>query len=226
MIEASRAFVCIRPNTYESAEEGKVLENIFRGRSGKLENTVFALLDSDGTTRLSRAGRVPQAVFGDAERFADELYAIARQRAAAAADEPLAIPLQPDLRHALNVAACDSVALLVLHGTDDAAVTRLQERLAPALWQANLPARVRCVRVVVGADAADAERVSLLAGTGLSLVAPEPFGRTGEVLAHVAASEADAQIVAALGKALAGYRPPAKRQTGAHIREGNRLGIH
>jgi len=225
VIEASRAFVCIRPNTYESAEEGKVLENFFRGRSGKLENTVFVLLDSDGTTRLSRAGRAPQMVFGDADGLAAEMHAIAQERAAAA-EKSLAIPFQPDLRHGLNVAACDAVLLLVLHGKDAAAVTALEQRLAPALWQANLPARVRCVRVVPGADPADVERVELAADNGVSLVVPDSFGQSGKVLVQIDGGQSDAQIVARLSQALASYHPPAKQDTGAHIREGNRKGIH
>ncbi|MBL8727052.1 MAG: hypothetical protein JNM25_01385 [Planctomycetes bacterium] len=225
MIEASRAFVCIRPNTYESADEAKVLESFFRGRSGKLENTVFVLLDSDGTTKLSRAERVPQAVFGDADRLAAAMTGIAAERTASAG-KALTVPLQPDLRHGLNVAACDSVALLVLHGADEQAVTALQDRLAPALWQANLPARVRCVRVVRGADPGDAARVALAATDGVALVAPEPFGRTGTVLVQIDACRTDAELVAALDAALADYRPPARQATGAHIRQGNQQGIH
>jgi hypothetical protein len=118
------------------------------------------------------------------------------------------------------------VALLLLHGKDAAAVAALEQRLAPVLWQADLPARVRCVRVVAGADARDAERVQLAAATGVSLVAPEPFGRTGEVLVHVDATAGDAELVAALGSALANYRPATKLATPAHIREGNRQGAH
>lgn len=224
MIEASRAFVCIRPNTYESAAESRVLENFFRGRSGQLENTVFVLLDSDGKERLSRSHRTPQAVFGDAGGLAEAMVAIAKDYAASR-DAALAIPVQPDLRHALNVAACDSVALLVLHGDDAKATATLSQRLAPALWAAGLPARVRCVEVVRGADPADAARVALAKGTGVTLVAPEPFGRTGTVLAHVAAAEDDGKLVAQIVAALDRHEPPAKLATPAHIRAGNAQGI-
>lgn len=224
MIEASRAFVCIRPNTYESAAEGKVLEGFFRGRSGQLENTVFVLLDSDGKERLSRAHRTPQAVFGDADGLAAAMVAIANDHAASRG-AALAIPLQPDLRHALNVAACDSVALLVLHGDDAKATAALSQRLAPALWAAGLPARVRCVEVVHGADVSDADRVPLANGAGVTLVAPEPFGRTGTVLVHVAADQDAPKLVARLVAALDRYEPPARLATPAHIRAGNEQGI-
>lgn len=52
----------MRLATYENKEEGAFLESVFTGRSGKLENTVFALLEPDGKTRLSRAGRGPHRI--------------------------------------------------------------------------------------------------------------------------------------------------------------------
>ena len=58
VIDASRKFVCVRLATYEDAVEGKLLEGIYRGRSGQLENTVFVMLAPDGKTRLSASGRM------------------------------------------------------------------------------------------------------------------------------------------------------------------------
>ena len=63
MVTASRAFVCVRPATYESATEGKLLLSLFRGRLGNLENSVFALLGPDGKERLTKTGRSPGMVF-------------------------------------------------------------------------------------------------------------------------------------------------------------------
>ena len=63
MVTASRAFVCVRPATYESAAEGKLLLSLFRGRLGNLENSVFALLGPDGKERLTQTGRSPFMVF-------------------------------------------------------------------------------------------------------------------------------------------------------------------
>ena len=79
MVKASRDFVCIRPTTYESAEEAKVLESFFSGRSGQLENTVFVMLAPDGKTKLTRSGRSPQHIFGDAERLAEFMDDFARR---------------------------------------------------------------------------------------------------------------------------------------------------
>ena len=48
VVAASRKFVCIRLSTYEDAEEAEFLRSIYVGRSGDLENTVFAILSPDG----------------------------------------------------------------------------------------------------------------------------------------------------------------------------------
>lgn len=200
-----------------------MLEGFFRGRSGLLENTTFVLLDSDGKRRLSRAGREPQMVFGDAEAFAKELRAIA-ESVHKDHTEPLALPLLADLRVALNVAACDSRALLVLHAKDEAALTSLRTRLAAPLWEANLPAQVRCVAVVRGKEGEDKALVALPAADGVSLVAPEPYGRTGKVLQSLSGSASDEEVVRAVREALAAYHPEPK-DPNAHIREGNREGI-
>ena len=64
VVEASRAFVCVRMATYENEAEAEFLTSVFSGRSGKLENTVFTIMAPDGETKLTRAGRSPDMVFG------------------------------------------------------------------------------------------------------------------------------------------------------------------
>ena len=73
MVTASRAFVCVRPATYESATEGKLLLSLFRGRIGNLENSVFALLGPDGKERLTKTGRSPGMLFKTAAQMAERL---------------------------------------------------------------------------------------------------------------------------------------------------------
>ena len=70
VIDASRAFICIRPATYENAAEVKYLEGIFKGRAGTLENTVFAMMTPDGIQHLARPGRSPQMSYRTPETMA------------------------------------------------------------------------------------------------------------------------------------------------------------
>ena len=65
VVKASRNFVCIRVATYEDAEEAKYLKQVFRSRSGELENTVFGMFDPGGR-KLVRTGRSPGFAFRDA----------------------------------------------------------------------------------------------------------------------------------------------------------------
>jgi len=50
IIRESRNFVCIRLATYEDSAEADYLRQVFSGRSGELDNTVFALMNPDGFT--------------------------------------------------------------------------------------------------------------------------------------------------------------------------------
>ena len=59
VVAASREFVCIRPQTYESASEAEVLKWVYSDRDGTLRNTSFGILSSDGTRKLSATGRSP-----------------------------------------------------------------------------------------------------------------------------------------------------------------------
>src|SRR5262245_35972314 len=112
VVAASRRFVCIRPLTYESAEEAKVLESLFIGGSGELENTTFALLGPDGRTRLARTGRSPAFAFRDPEQMAAAMQDLAARHETGASKRPAALPVCADVRRALDVAACDGRALV------------------------------------------------------------------------------------------------------------------
>ena len=60
MIEASREFVCVRIESYESEATKKIVRSHLNGR---FENTAFCVLAPDGETRLTRSGRGPRQVF-------------------------------------------------------------------------------------------------------------------------------------------------------------------
>ena len=78
VVTASRDFVCIRLATYEDAQEAKFLKSVFVGRSGDLENTVFAILSPDAQRNLVR-GRGPFFAFRDAKEMAKEMQKISAE---------------------------------------------------------------------------------------------------------------------------------------------------
>src|ERR1051326_844690 len=89
VIEASRDFVCIRCATYEDKEEAEYLAQVFRGRMGTLENTVFAILSPDGMLYLARPGRGPNFAFANAKEMAQKMHAMAAQYRPLEADRAL-----------------------------------------------------------------------------------------------------------------------------------------
>lgn len=121
VVKLSRKFVCARLATYEDAKEGKFLESVFRGRSGQLENTVFVLMAPDGKTKLSPSGRSPRMVFGGSEGWestvlALEMFEVSEKYPGKEKSNGRPnLPINKDLRRAINVASCDRQLLVIAH---------------------------------------------------------------------------------------------------------------
>jgi hypothetical protein len=216
VVEASRAFVCVRPQTYEDAEEAKVLAYVFAGRSG-LENTSFALLDPEGK-KLTAGSRSPTMTYGAVEGFVEAL----KSTAAKYADDAKSIDALPtlrDLRLALNVAAADMRPLVVVRGKDKDAAAALARKVAKFAWSKELVGTSHYV-VLQAPETFE----GLAPELGVSVVLPDPYGLGGKVLAH-AKPDADAK---ALAKALTdgvAQQSVEPREHDDHIREARRRGI-
>ncbi len=219
MVEASRRFVCIRPATYESAEEAPVLEALFRTGSGELENTTFAILAPDGKTRLSRTGRTPDHVFDDAESMARFMDRTADEFQGTSRGAPL--PTVPDLRLGLDVASCDQRPLVVVaapHGRLRTMVSRLEE----LAWSDEFVGRFRYV-VQEGSDGLDS--IDAFGETGYFVVEASEFGLDGEVLVAMPSTASGEAIAEGLTEALDLFGTPASKNYREHMRRGHQLGI-
>lgn len=222
VVARSRDFVCIRLATYESAAEAKVLTSVFQSRSGLLENTVFAVLGSDGRTPLARAGRSPQEAFGGPEEGARrmaELAAASPGRATVGG----AVPWLADLRRGMNVAACELQPLVgvVARGAEERA--KIERALLSLAWSRDFVGRFAYVRAKDPAEAAlfvDGK----LEADGLFVVQPDAFGQKGRLLAFAAGSDRDA-LAAALAQGLRKFVAEPK-DSRRHIDEGVRLGVN
>ena len=186
-----------------------------------LHNTSFGILSSDGKRKLSRTGRSPGMVYGDAETFEAALREIAEKEETDAAPAIRSLPTLPDLRIALDVAAADLRPLVILYteGDDDDELGRAVETLA---WSDDFIGRMRYVRLD-GADALEGfESIEL--EPGISVVQAEAYGRSGEVLAHAGPDTSESTIAKALRKGLSRFDANAK-DVRRHLREGERQGI-
>ena len=199
-MKASRKWVCARLATYENAAEAKVLERIFVGRSGQLENTVFAMLTPDGKTILGRAGRSPRFSYRDAAELAAAMDYYAQAYLKKDWGER-GLPKVQDYRLALNIAACDGLPLILV-GSD-----AWEERLARLVWQKSLLGQAIFVR---GSSR-----------HGATLILPDQFGLSGKMLYRLPQDIKADQ----LAELLANYQSGPKNAR-SHIREGIQQGVN
>ena len=219
MIDATRAFICVRPLTYESKDEAPFLESLFRTRTGDLENTVFVLLAPDGKKPLTRSGRSPDMVFGDAENGGvDEMVSTLDEVASRyekAKNGALALPVVKDLRRALDCAACDGLPLVVVEEA-------LAKRLARLAWGEELIGRFTYVQVarlgkLVAIEGAEE-------GSQVLVVEPDTYGVQGTVLSQGKSFDDDEALLKVLREGLTRHVKPEKDQR-RHVREGTRRGV-
>ncbi|MEM7165386.1 MAG: thioredoxin family protein [Planctomycetota bacterium] len=226
VVAASRSFVCIRALTYESKSEGEFLANIFRGRGGELENSVFAILDPSGK-KITRGGRSPGMVFGgpteqaQIEAMVTKMMEIAKRYPGTDSAAKQSLPYLADLRRGLNAASCDLQPLVVVADVDSTRLAALEESVATLAWSAEFVGAFAFARVTDFAELTQIGVVGAESG-GIFVVAPDAYGLEGKVLAH-ADGPHSAAIAAALRAATKSYEARAK-DSRKHIRKGMRTG--
>lgn len=212
--------MCIRLATYESKEEAEVMKSYFVGRSGELENTMFAILSPDGKL-ISRAGRSPDAAFEDAADMAKGMKELAA-RYQAKKDTKRELPVMKNVRLALDVAACDGRACVVSLAAGTEAAAKQEEALAAVAWSGDVEGKF------VFATTTDAKELETVKGVtkkaGFFVIEPDAYGLEGKVLAEIDAKATGKDLEKALLKANEKHVTPEK-DPDAHIREGRRLGV-
>ena len=224
VIAASRNFVCVRLATYEDQAEGKFLKSLMRTASGELENSVFGIMSSDGTTPLIRTARSPKQHYADAAQMAQAMERIARDHPAktGADDRPKVLPLVANVRLALDVAACDNQPLVLIHGADEAGRRDVHDQLAALAWSPEFIGRF------LFASTGSAGDLKVLnespRGGGVLVIQPDRFGVNGTVLAQVTASATKAELAACLREGAERHRSPDGTFAG-HVRAGRQQGV-
>ena len=195
VIRASRNFICIRLATYEDRDEADYLRRVFTGRSGELENTVFAMMDPAAGEYLVRPGRSPHFVFRSAAEMADEMAKISKRfpgNAEVSASE-LPVPQMKTLRLALNVASCDGLPLVVarLSGDKptpdiDGSTGKRSALMASSISQLAFQKPLAgCFHYYVTSDATELKDVEGFEGQpAIYLVQPDAYGTQGVVKYH------------------------------------------
>jgi hypothetical protein len=219
VVAASRAFVCVRLTTYENQEEADLLRSIFVGRSGDVENTTFALLSPDGKQPLVRSGRSPR--LGSASQMAEVMNRIAQEYPGQNGSGDPELPKVPNVRLALDVAACDNQPMVLLFG-NAAGLQQFEKNIRKLAWSSEFLGRA------VYASTTDREQLKAIdgiaSGSGLIVVQPDRYGLKGKVLAQTTASAATAEMARVLRDGMAQHQRSDKNHH-QHVREGHRAGI-
>ena len=224
VVDASREFVCVRLATYEDEEEAKLLAGLFTGRTGQLENSVFAILDWTGTKRLTRTGRSPHFVFRDAGSMARGMQEIVEEHGGKeqVSDSWLGVPALKDVRLAMNVASCDSQQLVVASAKTDKQAKQLDEQLTKLVWQEGVIGKFLYARSRDTKELASIEGVGKQ--PGLYVVRPNQFGTEGDVVARIALGAAHEDALKSL-RDVAETNTLGSKDARRVIREGTRKGI-
>jgi hypothetical protein len=224
VIAASRAFVCVRLTTYENEQEGEFLKAFFVTRSGELENTVFTILAPDGRRPLARTSRSARQTFGDARRMAETMNRIGREYSVkeSAAGRLPELPTVPNVRLAINVAACDNRPLVVLFASDETSRRALEERLRPLAWSEAFLGQF------VYATTSDVKELAAVEGVKAEpcvlVIQPDRFGLKGRVLVQLSAASDHGELVKGLQEGAAQHQRET-RTFANHVRAGHEQGI-
>ncbi len=228
-IEASRQFVCVRLETYESEfNEQKVREVL----GGILANSAFTVLDIDGETPVTGSGRMP--VEGLTGRKQGTMESAIDRMNEIVADYPLrgtpeAATLQDfhTFRQALNVASADQRLLLFVVGSPDE-IESIRPTLQPLL---AAPEVIGKFHLDLGSGATDRNWFENVSGakqeTGYYLIRSGTYGIKGEVMTHLPLTATGAELKYNLLQANTAFAQSEQRKAYAsHVSAGLKEGIY
>ena len=224
LIAASRNFICIRTATYEDAQEAEFLRNVYSGREGQLENTVFALLSPDGQTNLSRTGRSPQFSYRSPEAMAAAMDVLAFGYQGNPESEITSLPVMKNVRLAVNVAACDGLPLMIVYGKDNEQLRGLEKELVPLAFSEHLCGKFIYVKTT------DPKEVQGIAGFntqefGFAVVTPDQYGVNAKLQHQWPSAVKPPQLQAGLS-AFVNATSKVQKNHNQHVRAGRNDGIY
>lgn len=183
-----------------------------------LRNTVFALLDPSGTKSLvRRTGRSPDQVFGGVDSFVKALNDLPNQFEK---KESLnGLPLIPNLRLALNIAACDALPLVALLRQSSSELFDKDNNLV--LSKAYKLRSSQAHFVLINDSSALEKFPGYVSGKDVYVLQPNTFGTTAKVIySFINKDFSSLHYKSELAKGV--FK---KSNDHAHVREGKRKNI-
>ena len=219
-IDASRDFVCVRIDTYESKENEKIVRDLMRG---KLVNTTFCLFDPDGGELLSGIGRGVYGPFASAAG----LDRVSRRFEVKGEKSEAIVPDFHSLRSAVNVASADGRPLVVVFAPSEE-MNQAEENFRAIAWHHDIVGRFHFdLESNEEAIRDKLESKDSLQSFGIYVVSPDTFGLKAEVLIRIELGESPEKMRESLLAALQKYTANAQRKTyESHVAEGKRRGLY
>ena len=217
VIEASRKFVCVRIESYESEENQKIVRSHLGGR---FENTAFCVLAPDGETRLTRSGRGPHHVsrdFNDIAKIADDY----RPKGKVVDSR---VPDFNSFKLALNVASADQRVLVLVAGDTDQ-IAEAEKGLRATAWGEEMIGRFHYDSETDSGTWKSAVSGDGAGKAGIHLIKPDTYGLEGELLATLPLDAKPEVIRKAMAKANATFAETTEKKVYSnHVQTGRREG--
>ena len=232
-IEASRKFVCVRLESYESLAHQDLIRTFLDGR---FENTAFCILAPDAEERLSRTGRSPNQGLASArgagrntndEGVVESMEKIAKSYRPKGNEDEMTLQDFHSFRQALNVASGDQRLLLFVSApaTDQ---EKVKGTLKPVFADKDVIGRFHLDFADAAEDAKWADSIKKSPSKpSIVLIHADEFGQSGRAIDEFPLTASADDIKAALLKANEGFALAEVRKSyGDHVSAGRREGIH
>lgn len=233
-IEASRAFVCVRLETFESKAHEEIVRKILNGR---FANTSFCILAPDGETQLTASsrspvtilgakGRGPSAEPGSTEEVIQAMAEITDNYSPKGAPNEMVLQDFHSFRQALNVASGDQ-RLLLFVAASPGDLINTKSALQSVFAREDIVGRFHLDFGSAATDTLWAESVSdARAKSGYFIIQADPFGRKGKAIAQLPLTADKTALADALLAANELFAQSETRKVYAdHVDEGRRKDI-
>lgn len=226
-IEASKQFVCIRLETYESKETQDRIRDLLGGR---MQNTAFVVYAPDGKTKLTRSQRNPQFILGgrgskDRAPVIDEMERIADKYKVKGSSNHAVLQDFDSFKQSLNIASADQ-RLLVFTVSPQSKMAHVKKTLRTVFNNPSVSGRFH-FDLAGKNDVKWAESLkNVTAKTGVFIIRSEEFGQSGIVVKalplDVSSDDLTTDLLA-INKKFSEFEK--RKDYGKHVNQGRREGV-
>ena len=226
-IEASRDFVCIRLETYESKETQDRIRDLL---DGTMQNTAFVVYAPDGKTKLTRSQRSPQFVLGgrgskSIAPVVKEMEQIAEKYKVTGAQDQAVLQDFDSFKQSLNIASADQ-RLLVFTVSPQSVMPKVKDTLRTVFNDSSVSGKFH-FDVAGKEDLKWSESLkNVNAKTGVFIIRSDEYGQQGIVVRALPLDVPPNQLKADLLETNKQFSEFEKRKHyGKHVSQGRREGV-